>query len=342
MVNILPIASGKGGVGKSNTAVNLAIILAKKNKRVVLIDLDFGGANLHTLLGLKNNHAGLGNFIYKQTSDFKDLLQDTQVENLKFIAGDCLYPGTANVDTLTKQKIIRKISEIDADYAILDLGAGTTYNTLDFYLLTYNSIIVTTPELTSVLNAYSFLKAASFRYFMRQFKNRSKERKFIDEYLKASESGTEASFLDLITKTAQKFGDAIKNPINELQKYRPQIILNQGVLTDDLEMAKRLRSLVHKKLGISVDFVGFIPKDDRISYAVASRTPMTISHPTSDYVIALEKAVDRILQHTYEYNNLNEYSEASETPTNQNMFNDDFISETDADLEKLSEEFTNS
>ena len=90
MINILPIASGKGGVGKSNTAVNLAIILAKKGKRVVLIDLDFGGANLHTLLGLKNNHAGLGNFIDKQTSEFSEMIQGNQVENLHFVAGDCL------------------------------------------------------------------------------------------------------------------------------------------------------------------------------------------------------------------------------------------------------------
>ena len=309
MINILPIASGKGGVGKSNTAVNLAIILAKKGKRVVLIDLDFGGANLHTLLGLKNNHAGLGNFIYKQTSDFSELLQDTQIENLKFVAGDCLYPGTANIDTLTKQKIIRRVTELDFDYAVLDLGAGTTYNTLDFYLLTYNSILVTTPELTSILNAYSFLKAASFRFFMRQFKASSAERKFLNDYLRESESGTEASFLDMISKTSMKFGESTAKPIEELKKYRPQVILNQGQTTDDLEMAKRLRSLVMKKLGITMDFVGFVPKDERIGYAVATRTPMVLSNPDSEYVQSLEKSVERIMEHTYSYNEMHEFSE---------------------------------
>ena len=58
MVNILPVASGKGGVGKTSLSMNLAILLAQKNKKVILADFDFGGANLHTLLGLKNNHAG--------------------------------------------------------------------------------------------------------------------------------------------------------------------------------------------------------------------------------------------------------------------------------------------
>lgn len=342
MINILPIASGKGGVGKSNTATNIAIILAKKGKRVILADFDFGGANLHTLLGLKNNHAGLGNFIYKQTCYFNDLIQDTQIENLRFIAGDCLYPGTANVDNLTKQKIIRKINALDADYVILDLGAGTTYNTLDYYLLTHNSILVTTPELTSVLNAYSFMKSAAFRFFMRQFKARSAERKFVDEYLRESETGTEASFLDLVTKTLEKFGESATKSIEELRKYRPQVILNQGVNVDDLEMAKRLRALVHKKLGISVDFVGFVPKDDRISYAVASRTPMAISNPESAYIKALEKSVDRILEHSYEYNKMYEEEDATENEKQINtMFNNDFVKETDKDLQVLSEEFSN-
>ncbi|MBR1616013.1 MAG: P-loop NTPase [Treponema sp.] len=331
MINILPIASGKGGVGKSNTAVNLAIILAKKGKRVVLIDLDFGGANLHTLLGLKNNHAGLGNFIYKQTSEFSELIQVTQVENLHFVAGDCLYPGTANIDTLTKQKIIRRVTELDYDYAILDLGAGTTYNTLDFYLLTYNSILVTTPELTSILNAYSFLKAASFRFFMRQFRARSAERKFLDEYLRESESGSEASFLDMISKTSVRFGESTVKPIEELRKYRPQVILNQGQTTDDLEMAKRLRSLVMKKLGITMDFVGFVPRDERIGYAVATRTPMSVSNPESEYVQALEKSVERILEHNYSYNEMNEFTETS----------DESADEIDnSDLDVLSSEFS--
>lgn len=165
MLDILPIASGKGGVGKSSIAVNLAILLARRKKQVLLCDFDFGGANLHTFLGLKNKHAGMGNFIYKQTSDLSQLVQPTCEENLKFIAGDCLYPGTANMESSMKGKIIRKLFQLSGfDYVILDLGAGATYNTLDFYLLTRNSIMVTTPEITSLLNAYSFLKSAAFRF----------------------------------------------------------------------------------------------------------------------------------------------------------------------------------
>lgn len=323
MVNILPIASGKGGVGKSTAAANLAIILARLGKKILLCDFDFGGANLHTLLGLKNSHAGMGNFIYRQTSELTDLMQETSEQNLRFISGDCLYPGTANMETFIKNKIIRKLSQLeDFDYVILDLGAGAAYNTIDFYLLTYNSILVTTPELTSILNAYSFLKAAAFRFFMRQFKVKSAERKFIDDYLKNSASGTETSFLDLISKTAENFNESCRKPLEELKKYRPQVIVNMGETWQDLEMARRLRKLVREKLGIQMDFVGFLPRDKKVSYAVALRTPLAVSEPECAFVKGIKSAVDRILEHSYNYNKL-----------------EDFETSDGKDLEVLSKEF---
>jgi len=323
MVNLLPIASGKGGVGKSSISVNLAITLARQDKKVVLADFDLGGANLHTLLGLKNNHAGLGNFIYKQTTDIQELLQDTNEPNLKFIAGDCLYPGTANISQGIKRKIIKSLNSLDADYVIMDLGAGTTYNTLDFYLLTYNSILVTTPELTSVLNAYSFLKAAAFRFFMRQFKAKSDERQMIDDYIANSTSGTDVSFVDMVKKVCKKFKASGKAAKAELEKYRPQVIVNMGQTTSDLEMARRLRSLVQSKLGIEMDFVGFLPKDDGVSYAVALRSPLAVTNPDCSFVSGIRTASERILQHNYQYNELHIFENEDDTD----------------DISRLSEEF---
>ena len=327
MVNLLPVASGKGGVGKSSFAVNLAVALAQKGKSVVLADLDFGGANLHTLLGLKNNHSGLGNFIYRQTSDFSSLLQDTGIENLSFIAGDCLYPGTANMDSPSKKRIIKALNSLEADYAILDLGAGTTYNTLDFFLLTKNSIIVTTPELTSVLNAYSFLKAAAFRFVMRQFKAKSEERLFINDYLKNSVSGTEAGFLDLLNQLETKFESA-KPVKDELLKFRPQIVMNQAQTSDDIQMANRLRSLISGKLGISVDFVGLLQKDEQVSFSIALRKPLALANPGCKFVQGVNMSAGRIINHTYYYNNLNSFEDEQE-----------IVSEN-TDLEELKQEFS--
>ena len=319
MVNLLPVASGKGGVGKSSFAVNLAVLLAQKGKKVILADLDFGGANLHTLLGLKNNHAGLGNYIYKQTDDFNSLLQETAQPGLKFIAGDCLYPGTANMEAGAKRRIIKALKAQDADYVILDLGAGTTYNTLDFYLLTYNSILVTSPELTSILNAYSFLKSAAYRFLIRQFKAKSPERSMIDNYINNSTAGAESSFVALVDEICRQYPSSGEKARQELQKYRPQVILNMGKSTQDLEMARRLRSLVWNKLNIAMDFVGFTPKDNAIEMAVATRRPIAVSNPQNPFVVHLNSAADRILLHTYQFNEKLEDSEFFGNNENQDI-----------------------
>ncbi|MCR5613786.1 P-loop NTPase [Treponema sp.] len=334
MVNILPIASGKGGVGKSAIAVNLSILLAQKGKKVVLMDFDLGGANLHTLLGLKNNHAGLGNFIYKQESSLEPLMQPTNVPNLTFIAGDCLFPGTANMGYFIKRKLIKEIESLDADYAVLDLGGGTTYNTLDIYLLTYNSLLVTSPELTSVLNAYSFLKAAAYRFLSRQFKAKSPERALIENYIKSSQAGAESSYVALVDEICAQFPESGQRARSELAKYRPQVILNMGKSSQDLEMAKRLRSLVWNKLNIALDFVGFTPRDNSIELAVATRVPVALSSPQNPFIKQLNAAAERIMLHTYQYNENLEDTEVIPPGTNGNE-----ASET-SDIEELNTEFS--
>ena len=302
MVNILPVASGKGGVGKSAVSVNLAISLAQKGKKVILCDFDFGGANLHTLLGLKNNQAGMGNFIYRQVASLESLLQETGIENLQFIAGDCLFPGTANMDFFMKKKIMKDLAQLPVDYIILDLGGGSSYNTLDFFLLTYNPLLVTTPEITSIMNAYSFLKGAVFRFFTHQFPNKSPERAYIQDFIKSVATGTESSFMSLMETLCQQFPETGLPACQELAKLNPQVILNMGATTQDLEMGRRLRSLVNSKLTIRMDFIGFIPTSAIVPMAVARRAPAIVLEPAGTFATSVRKAADRVLAYEYGFN----------------------------------------
>lgn len=302
MVNILPVASGKGGVGKSAVSVNLAISLAQKGKKVILCDFDFGGANLHTLLGLKNNQAGMGNFIYRQVASLESLLQETGIENLQFIAGDCLFPGTANMDFFMKKKIMKDLAQLPVDYIILDLGGGSSYNTLDFFLLTYNPLLVTTPEITSIMNAYSFLKGAVFRFFTHQFPNKNPERACIQDFIKSVATGTESSFMSLMETLCQQFPETGLPACQELAKLNPQVVLNMGATTQDLEMGRRLRSLVNSKLTIRMDFIGFIPTSAIVPMAVARRAPAIVLEPAGTFATSVRKAADRVLAYEYGFN----------------------------------------
>ena len=163
-VQIIPIASGKGGVGKSLVAANLGIALAQAGRRVVLVDLDLGGSNLHLILGLRGIPFGIGTWFNSPETDLEDIVVDTDVDNLRFIPGDSEIPGMANLKPQQKRNLVKGLMSLaNTDVLILDLGAGTSTNTIDFFLMSGQGVIITTPTLTATLNAYFFLKNAVFR-----------------------------------------------------------------------------------------------------------------------------------------------------------------------------------
>jgi flagellar biosynthesis protein FlhG len=157
-VRVIPIASGKGGVGKSLLAANLSIALAQAGKEVVLADLDLGASNLHLSLGFPSPKNGIGTFLSGSHGDFDDLVHPTDYANLRFIAGDAEIPGLANLNAKQKAMLAKRLLCLEADYLILDLGAGSGANILDFFLLSGRGIVVTAPALTATLNAYLFLE----------------------------------------------------------------------------------------------------------------------------------------------------------------------------------------
>ena len=108
-MHILPIASGKGGVGKSLLAANLGVLLAKAGQQVVLADLDFGGSNLHLVLGIRGIQTGAGAFLTRPGMKFEEIIVETDEENLRFIPGDGEIPGIANLTAGQKKKLIRRV-----------------------------------------------------------------------------------------------------------------------------------------------------------------------------------------------------------------------------------------
>lgn len=295
MAYILPVAGGKGGVGKSIFSLNIAVTLAKQCKNVILVDLDLGGSNLHTLLGLKNNQAGLGTFIAKQETDFNNLLQATGIPGLQFIAGDCLFPGTANMDFFSKKRILSCLEKLNADYVILDLGAGSSYNVIDFFLTSYKGLMVVTPELTSILNAYSFLKSTVFRFCYRQFPAKSPERQFLQNSILKRMEGKDYSFQQIMDVMCKTFPSTANRALLEMRKLKPRVIMNMGRSNNDIELGNRLYNLVQKKLAINIEYVGFIPYDDKVPISVARRTPISICAPGSPYSSVLDSIGRRII-----------------------------------------------
>lgn len=284
MVTIIPIASGKGGVGKTSIAANLGTALASQGKTTVLIDLDLGGSNLHTLLGVPNTNPGIGNFLTKETSSIDEVVIATSVPKLYFIPGDLLLPGAANIPFFIKKRIIKEISTLVADYVILDLGSGSANNVIDFFLTSPSGIIVTTPEPTAVLNAYSFLKTALYRLIFRSFSQKSEERKIVDEFLMRRIEGSAVNFKGLVEKLERINHGSAETVFNHINTFYPRVILNMGRSNTDINLGIKLRQIVKKNLGSEVEYIGFVPVDQSVSVSIFKRQPISFFDPHSEFV----------------------------------------------------------
>jgi flagellar biosynthesis protein FlhG len=299
MNTVLPIASGKGGVGKTLFASNLGVALARLGKTCVLVDLDLGSSNLHTCLGIKNRHPGIGSYIYKKADSLESLLVETEVPNLFFIPGDSLFPGTANLPYFTKMKIIKELQKLVADFTILDLGAGTAYNTLDFFLVSPDGLLITTPETTAILSAYSFVKGASYRLLHRSFKAKSREREIIQEFISEPLEGSTKTFADLIDLLAEHDPESGKKARAQLDAFMPRIVINMGNSNQDLAVGAKLREISSKNIGLSMEYIGFLPNEADVSRSIIERRPYLQLASATPFSRAVFTAARKLVSSVY-------------------------------------------
>ncbi|MDA3938707.1 MAG: P-loop NTPase [Spirochaetia bacterium] len=299
MNTIIPIASGKGGVGKTIFTANLGITLAKMGKTVIAIDLDLGSSNLHTCLGIKNRHPGIGNFIYNKGISLESLIVKTDIDRLYFIPGDSLIPGTANMQYFIKKKLIKAIQNLVADYILLDLGAGTSYNIIDFFLISKTGLLVTTPETTSILSAYAFLKTTVFRMLFRSFPVKSKERELIHNFLTERIEGTDNSFITLTNLLRNISPESGDYGLKQIADFYPRVILNIGRNKQAITLGSKLRQICKKNIGINMEYIGFIEYTELVSASIINRSAIMLTSPDSQFARALRKIAENLINITY-------------------------------------------
>lgn len=158
LARVITVTSGKGGVGKSNTAINLAIQFRQMGQRVIILDADFGLANIEIMFGTVPRH-NLCDLIY-QGKNIKDIIT-WGPGGVGFISGGSGIAGLSNLSREYLVYIIQNLAELDAiaDIVIVDTGAGISDAVLEFLVASGEIILVTTPEPTSITDSYSLLKA---------------------------------------------------------------------------------------------------------------------------------------------------------------------------------------
>lgn len=158
LARVITVTSGKGGVGKSNTAINLAIQLKKMGQRVIILDADFGLANIEIMFGTVPKH-NLCDLIY-QGKNITEIITWGPGE-IGFISGGSGIAGLSNLSRDYLVYIIQNLAQLDAiaDVIIVDTGAGISDAVLEFLVASGEILLVTTPEPTSITDSYSLLKA---------------------------------------------------------------------------------------------------------------------------------------------------------------------------------------
>lgn len=158
LARVITVTSGKGGVGKSNAAINLAIQFRKMGQQVIILDADFGLANIEIMFGAVPKH-NLCDLIY-QGKSIRDIITWGPMD-VGFISGGSGIAGMSNLSIDYLNYIIRNLVELDemADTIIVDTGAGISDAVLEFLVASGEILLVTTPEPTSITDSYSLLKA---------------------------------------------------------------------------------------------------------------------------------------------------------------------------------------
>ncbi len=298
MPEIYSIGGGKGGVGKSFIAASLGALLAKQGKKVVLVDLDLGASNLHTFFGIKNPKSGIDSFLDKTVKNLEDTAVPSSVTNLSLITSLHCPVEIANLYHAQKQKIINALRKLPYEYILLDLGAGTHLNTLDFFLTSKNGIIILTPEPTSIENSFRFMKAVYLRrlkHIIKQHAFNSAVRHTVVDPNNAAAKSQE--IIRIILKYDPENEALLKKKLNQLNF---KLIINQFRKNLDPKLGEKIQTACSRHFYSSFQFLGNVSYNAGVFDSVLTQKLFVLKYPYTTSSVDLKKIADKIITNARE------------------------------------------
>ncbi len=271
-------AGGKGGTGKTAMTANIGVALATMGYRVIVVDADLGGANLHTILNIKRPKLTLNDFINRRVDSLSDVLLSTPSENLRLISGGSDMVGLANIPYQSKLRLQRHLELLEADYILLDLGAGSNFNTLDFFIMSNEGFVICNPEPTAKINAYSFLKSVVYRVIEREFKKGSRIGDMIVKEGRNNKTGSLA-VPELVRRIEHVDPVAAKKIKNLLSGFRPKFILNRLRRFNQEREGLQFSNLTEKYLGVNLQYLGMVRDDSHVIDSSELMMPFVLQFP---------------------------------------------------------------
>ena len=293
---IWAIGGGKGGVGKSMVSILLASALAQQGQKTIIIDADLGGANLHTMMGIKTPVRTLNDFITRKYSTLDEICIQTTQSGLQLICGASEILSLANPQYAQKNKIVQGLVNLPADHVILDLGAGTSYNVLDFFLIADHPIVVVTPQPISIQNAYGFVRNTIYRKLSRLAGQQPSLNNLIKTAMDPKNESQMRTIHDLFDAVSKEFDADLAIRIKEaVFSIRPWLITNNARDERDRNAGRIIQLVAEKYLTIRAKELGAIYYDSSIEKMVSQMRPITLLSPDSAARQDAARIVQRVL-----------------------------------------------
>jgi len=290
---IWAVGGGKGGTGKSFITSSVATQLALKGLRLVLIDADFGGANLHSFFGISRPKHSLSEF-FEEKIPLSQIIVHSGISNMGLVTGALGSLDSENINYAQKQKLFRQIKSLDADYILIDLGAGSHINTLDTFLLADKMIVVTVPEVTAIENLYQFIKSVYFRK-LKFFLGTFGLKEMVQEVWKNKAAHGIRNFSNLLDYLKKSSPDVHAAFEKEMSRFVVYIILNQVRRNTDILVGENLKSVCMKFLGLTAVYAGYTEYDEQVQKHINKKEPFMTHCRLSPIIREIEEITEHIM-----------------------------------------------
>jgi flagellar biosynthesis protein FlhG len=299
---IIAVGGGKGGVGKSLISANIAARLARMGLKVAAIDLDMGGANLHTYFGMASVPHNVGDWLVQQKSSLVDVLAQSSVDGLT-IASAQRDDAWAVSDSLNGEGFSRLWSGITGlgnsgyQVVLLDLGAGTSRHTIDLFCCAHAGILTALPEPTSIENAYLFMRATLIRLLTHAVARlgRAEEGEALIKALCQESSGR--SYTDKLRMLYQQNPGIVGPMASALSGRLMGVLINQTRSQSDIDTGKAMEMAAQRYFGFTSAYLGYLNYDEAAWKSLRNKRLLSQDFPHSVIVRRINEATNVLLNH---------------------------------------------
>ena len=280
---VIAIASGKGGVGKTAITASMAIELARAGKRVVVVDADFGGPDLHEWIGVKNPPLTLRAFFANSAVSLNDLAIDTGIHNIKIVCGELEGIESSSPKYFQRLRFVRHLHTLAADFVLVDLSPGVSYTTIDIFLNCDEGVVVTLPESTAFVDAFNFLKIALLRKLQKSLSFNQNAVDLLNRYETTNPFDNARSLRPLLINIERQDQQAAMIFKKILQYFRPKILMNMVMDEQESLEGSYFEHVIKNILLIQSEFVGYIDYRKDLRKVVKKARPLLLSQPKTAF-----------------------------------------------------------